>query len=78
MKTIEIKDDQAVLVFDNDGGATIICSEKHNRENILDLSSTTVLLLSYLLQQKDLCDELYSRAMEEANMMDDKFKNMVN
>ena len=78
MKTIEIKDDQAVLVFDNDGGATIICSEKHNRENILDLSSTTVLLLSYLLQQKDLCDELYSRAMAEANMMDDKFKNMVN
>ena len=78
MKTIEIKENEAALVFDNEGGVTVICSEEYKNKDKLDLSSTTALLLTYLLQQKDLCDEIYRRAMAEANMMDDKFKNMVN
>jgi hypothetical protein len=78
MKTIEIKENEAALVFDNEGGVTVICSEEYKNKDKLDLSSTTALLLTYLLQQKDLCDEIYRRAMEEADIMAGKYKGMVN
>lgn len=78
MKTIEIKENEAALVFDNEGGVTVICSEEYKNKDKLDLSSTTALLLTYLLQQKDLCDEIYSRAMAEADIMAGKYKGMVN
>ena len=78
MKTIEIKENEAALVLDNEGGVTIICSEEYKNKDKLDLSSTTALLLTYLLQQKDLCDEIYRRAMEEADIMAGKYKGMVN